>query len=112
MASSYLTSSHGSSSSWTPKENKQFEKALALFDKETPDRWLNIAMAVNGKSIEEVKRHYEILVKDLMTIESGQVPLPNYRSMRGNIEGIGQEQRYNLAELIFIFTLYMINTFS
>lgn len=57
-----------------------FEKALALFDKDTPDRWQKIAKAVGGKSAEEVKRHYEILIEDLKHIESGRVPFPNYRS--------------------------------
>ncbi|CAA2937913.1 transcription factor RADIALIS-like [Olea europaea var. sylvestris] len=69
-------------SSWTPKQNKQFEKALALYDKETPDRWQNVARAVDGKSAEEVKRHYEILVEDLKHIESGNIPFPNYGSGR------------------------------
>lgn len=75
MASNSLTSS-----SWTPKQNKMFEKALALYDKDTPDRWQKIAKAVGGKSAEEVKRHYEILIEDLKHIESGKVPFPNYRS--------------------------------
>ncbi|KAK9284897.1 hypothetical protein L1049_024078 [Liquidambar formosana] len=72
------------SNSWTAKQNKQFEKALALYDKDTPDRWQNVAKAVGGKSAEEVKRHYEILVEDLKHIESGRVPYPNYRSTERN----------------------------
>ncbi|KAL0378146.1 UNVERIFIED_CONTAM: protein RADIALIS-like 3 [Sesamum radiatum] len=81
MASNSLSaSSNSSSSSWTPKQNKQFEKALAIYDKDTPDRWQNIARAVGGKSAEEVKRHYEILVEDLKHIESGNIPFPNYRT--------------------------------
>lgn len=74
MASNSLTSS------WTPKQNKQFEKALALYDQDTPDRWQKIARAVGGKSAEEVKRHYEILEEDIRHIESGKVPFPNYTS--------------------------------
>ncbi|EYU40174.1 hypothetical protein MIMGU_mgv1a019621mg, partial [Erythranthe guttata] len=61
-------------------QNKLFERALAVYDKETPDRWQNIARAVGGKSVEEVKRHYEILVEDLKHIESGNIPFPYYRS--------------------------------
>ena len=80
-------SSRGSGS-WTAKENKAFEKALAVFDKDTPDRWHNVAKAVGGKSVEEVKRHYEILVKDIIQIESDRVPLPNYRSNRSNGRGV------------------------
>lgn len=94
MASSYFSSSSGSNSSWTTKQNKQFEKALALYDKDTPDRWHNVAKAVGGKSAEEVRRHYEVLVEDLMNIESGQIPLPNYRTAVSNGRGFGDEQRY------------------
>ncbi|WCJ24926.1 Homeodomain-like superfamily protein [Euphorbia peplus] len=64
---------------WTSKQNKQFEKALATFDKDTPDRWHNVAKAVPGKSPDEVKRHYDLLIKDLREIESGRVPFPNYK---------------------------------
>ncbi|XP_019175205.1 PREDICTED: protein RADIALIS-like 4 [Ipomoea nil] len=67
-----------SSSAWTAKQNKRFENALAVYDKDTPDRWRNLARAVGGKTEEEVKRHYEMLVEDINHIESGKVPLPNY----------------------------------
>ncbi|KAI6688839.1 hypothetical protein NL676_025667 [Syzygium grande] len=67
-------------SSWTREQNKKFEEALALYDENTPDRWQRVARAVgDGKSVEEVRRHYEALVRDLVRIESGQIPLPNYR---------------------------------
>ncbi|KAI3500052.1 hypothetical protein L2E82_18431 [Cichorium intybus] len=77
--SSNTISAYGSSCSWTAKQNKLFETALAVYDRDTPDRWQNIARAVGGKSVEEVKRHYEVLLKDLRHIESGYVPSPNYR---------------------------------
>ena len=70
----------GQSASWTSKQNKQFETALAVHDKDTPDRWHNVASMVDGKSPEEVKRNYEILVEDLNCIEAGQVPFPDYKS--------------------------------
>ncbi|PWA54460.1 protein RADIALIS-like 3 [Artemisia annua] len=73
-------SSSCSSSSWTPKQNKLFEKALAVYDRDTPDHWQKVARAVGGKSAEEVKRHYEVLIEDLRHIESGNVPFPNYRN--------------------------------
>ncbi|KAF8051970.1 hypothetical protein N665_1634s0008 [Sinapis alba] len=72
--------SNSRSSSWTFKQNKVFERALAVYDKDTPDRWHNVANAVGGKSAEEVKRHYDILVEDLINIETGRVPLPNYKT--------------------------------
>ncbi|KAJ8762338.1 hypothetical protein K2173_007496 [Erythroxylum novogranatense] len=84
MASSYHASSHGSNSSWTPKQNKLFEKALAIYDKDTPDRWQNVAKAVGGKSAEEVKRHYDRLVEDVMYIESGRAPIPDYKTKGSN----------------------------
>lgn len=88
MASSSMASSR--SCLWTSKQNKQFEEALARYDKDTPDRWHNIARAVGGKSAEEVRRHYEVLVKDIMQIETDQVPIPNYRA---HARGYANEQR-------------------
>ncbi|QCD81757.1 hypothetical protein DEO72_LG2g2087 [Vigna unguiculata] len=66
-------------SSWTQRQNKLFEQALALYDRETPDRWQNVANVV-GRSVEEVKRHYEILKEDVKRIEHGQVPFPRYKT--------------------------------
>ena len=77
-------SSHGF---WTVQQIKAFEEALAKYDKDTPDRWYNVAKAISGKTAEEVKRHYEILVADVKRIENGDVPLPNYRTTRGNYQG-------------------------
>lgn len=57
-------------SEWTKKQNKLFEKALATYDIDTPDRWQNVARAVGGgKTADEVKRHYEKLLHDLDKIE-------------------------------------------
>ncbi|KAM0010533.1 putative transcription factor MYB/SANT family [Helianthus debilis subsp. tardiflorus] len=79
--------------SWTPRQNKEFEDALAYYNKDSPDRWHNIARAVGGKSVEEVKRHYDILVRDIMRIEADQVPLPNYRDIGRNGRGYEHDQR-------------------
>ncbi|KAL5213457.1 hypothetical protein ABZP36_024304 [Zizania latifolia] len=58
-------------SSWTTKQNKLFERALATYDRDMPDCWQNVARAVGGgKSVDEVKRHYAELLKDLHHIES------------------------------------------
>lgn len=67
------------SGSWSAKDNKAFERALAVYDKDTPDRWYNVARAVGGKTPEEVKSHYELLVQDVKHIESGHVPFPIYK---------------------------------
>ncbi|KAL5704629.1 hypothetical protein ACHQM5_023027 [Ranunculus cassubicifolius] len=85
--------SRSSSSNWTSKQNKLFEEALAIYDKNTPDRWLNIARAVGGKTVDEVKRQYEILVEDVKHIESGKVPFPNYRTTGANTNISKDEQR-------------------
>ncbi|GAB4853893.1 Protein RADIALIS-like 1 [Ancistrocladus abbreviatus] len=98
MASSSM-STHGSNSSWTAKQNKAFEKALAVHDKDTPDRWHNVAKAVGGKTAEEVKRHYEILVEDLKHIESGQVPFPNYRNVGGRDNGNLSDEEQRLKNM-------------
>ncbi|KAG5573529.1 hypothetical protein H5410_063295, partial [Solanum commersonii] len=64
-------------STWTREEDKMFENALAIFDKDTPDRWSNVAKAT-GKTEEEVKLHYQKLVEDIENIEADLVPLPKY----------------------------------
>ncbi|XP_015866028.1 protein RADIALIS-like 1 [Ziziphus jujuba] len=93
------SSSMSSSSSWTAKQNKAFEKALAVFDKDTPDRWYNVAKAVGGKTAEEVKRHYELLVQDVKYIESGQVPFPNYRTTGGNSYGSTADEEKRMRNI-------------
>ncbi|KAF6166672.1 hypothetical protein GIB67_005534 [Kingdonia uniflora] len=70
------------SSSWTREQDKTFENALATYDQRTPDFWEKVASAVEGKTVEEVKKHFEILIEDVKNIESGKVPLPNYRDAK------------------------------
>ncbi|CAN6327158.1 unnamed protein product [Urochloa humidicola] len=79
MASLSMTSSASARAQWTPRQNKLFEQALAVYDKDTPDRWHNIARAVGGKSAEEVRLYYQLLEQDVKHIESGKVPFPAYR---------------------------------
>ena len=79
-SSSGKASSSNGSTNWTSKQNKLFERALAIHDKDTPDCWNKVASMVgDGKSAEEVKRHYEILLEDFHSIEAGQVPFPKYK---------------------------------
>lgn len=113
MASSSLRK-HNSSSSWTPKQNKLFEKALALYDKETPERWQNVAKAVGGnKTAEEVKKHYDILLEDLRQIESGRVPIPNYKSSIGSSTSsinVDEEERYTVILYITLINYRTCNS--
>ena len=72
------------SSSWTDSQNKLFESALAIYDKDTPDRWHNVARAVGcGKTAEDVKRHYKWLKKNVRQIESGEVSQGSHSSSSG-----------------------------
>ncbi|CAA7020617.1 unnamed protein product [Microthlaspi erraticum] len=93
MASSTMSSQR--SGSWTAKQNKAFELALSTYDQDTPNRWQNVASVVGGKTTEEVKRHYELLVRDINSIENGYVPFPNYKTSGGCTNGrlIHEENR-------------------
>ncbi|EOA14479.1 hypothetical protein CARUB_v10027693mg [Capsella rubella] len=63
-------------SSWSKDEDIVFERALAIYADETEIRWEEIALVVPGKTIEQIIEHYNVLVRDVMMIESGHVPLP------------------------------------
>ncbi|KAL0555640.1 hypothetical protein IC582_009594 [Cucumis melo] len=65
-------------SKWTPEENKRFENALALFDRDTPDRWVKVAAMIPGKTVGDVVKQYRELVEDVSDIEAGLVPVPGY----------------------------------
>ncbi|CAN8283819.1 unnamed protein product [Cochlearia groenlandica] len=92
MASNSM-SAYGSGS-WTVKQNKAFERALATYDQETPDRWYNVARAVGGTTTpEEAKRQYELLVRDIERIENGHVPFPDYKTTTGSKGRIRDEEK-------------------
>ncbi|KAM7526446.1 hypothetical protein LguiA_016348 [Lonicera macranthoides] len=63
---------------WTTEENKRFENALALFDKDTPDRWYNVAAMIPGKTVRDVIKQYRELEEDVSDIEAGLIPIPGY----------------------------------
>ncbi|XP_047321104.1 transcription factor SRM1-like [Impatiens glandulifera] len=68
-------------SSWSREDNKAFEKALAMYSEDRDNRWGKIALKIPGKTMYEIKRHYDLLVDDLRRINSGFVPTPNYDLM-------------------------------
>lgn len=72
-------------SNWTREEDKAFENALATYYNNA-DMWDKILLAVPGKTIEDLKLHYEALNKDVEGIESGTVPLPDYPSKAGALK--------------------------
>ncbi|KAH0907681.1 LOW QUALITY PROTEIN: hypothetical protein HID58_039508 [Brassica napus] len=67
-------------SAWSREDDIAFERALANHTDESEEKWENIAADVPGKSVDQIKEHYELLVEDVDRIESGCVPLPSYRS--------------------------------
>ncbi|KAF9620520.1 hypothetical protein IFM89_013141 [Coptis chinensis] len=87
-----MASGSMSSSTWTFKQNKLFEHAIAMYDQNTPDRWYHVARVIGGgKSVEDIKKHYEILVEDIKKIEAGLIPLPDYEPMvSSNAKGKGK----------------------
>ncbi|KAL4360893.1 hypothetical protein GQ457_04G004470 [Hibiscus cannabinus] len=68
----------GNNSEWSREQDKAFENALATYPEDSSDRWEKIAADVPGKTLEEIKEHYELLVDDVNRIVSGYVPLPSY----------------------------------
>ncbi|MCD7463481.1 hypothetical protein HAX54_050719 [Datura stramonium] len=78
---------------WTAEENKMFEDALALFDKETPDRWHNVAAMIPGKTVDDVIKQYRELVEDISDIEAGLIPVPGYTTSNSfTLEWINHDQ--------------------
>ena len=75
------STSPSSDSEWSKKENKMFEEALAYYGVSAPNLWEKVASAMGGtKSAEEVRRHFQILVDDVNSIEHGRVPFPKYKT--------------------------------
>ncbi|KAJ1411296.1 SANT/Myb domain [Sesbania bispinosa] len=76
---------------WTPEENKRFESALALFDKDTPDRWVKVAAMVPGKTVGDVIKQYRELEEDVSVIESGLIPIPGYTTGSFTLEWVNDQ---------------------
>ncbi|KAG7576825.1 Myb domain containing protein [Arabidopsis thaliana x Arabidopsis arenosa] len=70
--------SSSSSSSWTKEENKMFERALAIYAEDSPDRWFKVASMIPGKTVLDVMKQYSKLEEDVFDIEAGRVPIPGY----------------------------------
>ncbi|KAL6980649.1 hypothetical protein U1Q18_022286 [Sarracenia purpurea var. burkii] len=75
-----------SSTKWSKEENKKFERALAIYGEETPDRWLKVAAMIPGKSVSDVIRQYMELEADVGDIEAGLIPLPGYLTSSFTLE--------------------------
>lgn len=88
-------------SEWSREQDKAFENALATYPEDASDRWEKIAADVPGKTMEEIKQHYEFLVDDVNQIEAGCVPIPSYNSSsegstsHASDEGVGKKGGLN-----------------
>ncbi|XP_027336148.1 transcription factor DIVARICATA-like [Abrus precatorius] len=76
---------------WTPQENKLFENALAVYDKDTPDRWLKVAAMIPGKTVGDVIKQYKELEEDVSVIESGFIPVPGYTAGSFTLEWVNNQ---------------------
>ncbi|KAE9618771.1 hypothetical protein Lal_00047885 [Lupinus albus] len=72
---------------WTHHQDKLFERALLVVPEDAPDRWVKIAELVPGKSVAEVKEHYDDLVHDVFEIDSGRVSVPEYTDELAAVSG-------------------------
>ncbi|MBA0572299.1 hypothetical protein Golob_002651 [Gossypium lobatum] len=80
---------------WTPEENKCFENALALYDKDTPDRWIKVASMIPGKTVGDVIKQYRELEEDVSDIEAGLIPIPGYSHDSFTLEWGNDSQRFD-----------------
>ncbi|GLT81681.1 hypothetical protein SLE2022_001170 [Rubroshorea leprosula] len=91
------------STDWTPEENKVFENALAVYDKETPDRWQKVAAMIPGKTAADVQKQYRELEADVSRIEAGLFPMPGYTTSSFTLDWVnchgydGFKQSYGFA---------------
>ncbi|XP_043697899.1 transcription factor DIVARICATA-like isoform X2 [Telopea speciosissima] len=90
---SYFTNSNwfiqeSKSTGWTHEENKMFENALAVYDKDTPDRWYKVAEMIPGKTVGDVVKQYRELEEDVCEIEAGRIPIPGYRTSSFTLEWV------------------------
>lgn len=65
---------------WTFEENKVFENAMAeqVENLGSTAFFHNLATKLPTKSMQDIKIHFEALIKDVEMIESGSVPMPDY----------------------------------
>ncbi|XP_059291419.1 transcription factor SRM1-like [Lycium ferocissimum] len=88
-----MTVAKSRSSVWSREQDIAFENALATYPEDSAFRWEKIAADVPGKTLEEVKNHYELLLDDVSRIEAGCVPLPCYNSFSDRSLSHGGDER-------------------
>ncbi|KAK7382469.1 hypothetical protein VNO80_01322 [Phaseolus coccineus] len=76
---------------WTRQENKLFESALVVYDKDTPDRWLKVASLIPSKTVNDVIKQYRELEEDVSVIESGFIPVSVYTADSFTLEWVNNQ---------------------
>ncbi|TKY47515.1 Transcription factor DIVARICATA [Spatholobus suberectus] len=91
MSNSNWFVQEGHYTEWTREENKKFESALAIYDKDTPDRWLRVAAMLPGKTVDDVIKQYKELEEDVTEIEAGRIPVPGYPTSSFTLEMVDNQ---------------------
>ncbi|KAK4730978.1 hypothetical protein R3W88_023966 [Solanum pinnatisectum] len=68
---------------WIREEDKIFENILAIYFNNN-NLLMKMEEALPGKTVDEIKDHYNILLEDIDAIDSGGAPLPNNPEMQSN----------------------------
>ncbi|XP_049406343.1 transcription factor SRM1-like [Solanum stenotomum] len=68
---------------WTREEDKIFENILAIYFNDN-NLLMKMEEALPGKTVDEIKDHYNILLEDIDAIDSRGAPLPNNPEMQSN----------------------------
>ncbi|KDP24483.1 hypothetical protein JCGZ_25047 [Jatropha curcas] len=89
---------------WTPEENKRFENALALYDRDDPDRWHKVASVIPGKTVGDIIKHYRELEEDVSDIEAGLIPIPGYSSDSFTLEWVNNHIDHSFGEFKHFYT--------
>eukprot|EP00850_Spirogloea_muscicola_P015293 SM000116S24214 [mRNA] locus=s116:181834:183996:+ [translate_table: standard] len=69
---------------WTAAEDKAFEVALAAVPPSEAERWAKLAARLPGRTPDELRRHYDLLVEDVRRVEAGRIVVPNYAGVAGS----------------------------
>ncbi|KAG5595221.1 hypothetical protein H5410_036453 [Solanum commersonii] len=69
------------SSFWSREHDKIFENTLEIYFNDS-NLFMKMEEALPGKSVDDIKDHYNILLEDIDAINSGRAPLPNSLEMQ------------------------------